>query len=353
MKTRKQIWIIALISLAFAFGGFNCQPPAKQDKNGKTKTDGGKTLDKGTGPVVAEFKGGSITLDELNEELSKLRVQNNLDQKKRLLDRMIMSKLTYQEGLNRGYGEDPEVVKQLKEYKKMLISRKIIKEITTAEVEIPEEELKAYFEQNKAQFEEVQIKNIQFRVLPNATDKDKKAAKKKAMDAIKKLKDGADFSKLAMEISEDPASKSKGGEMRPLKRNNMFGVELFNAANALTDPGDISEEPIESRFGYHVIQLTAKSSPDFNQASEEIKRLLSGPRKRAQYEGMISKLKEDSGLKINEELLASAGSEPKTGPGQLPPGGPGGLRPPPPRPPGMPPRIPPPPPGGEKPLGPK
>ena len=88
-----------------------------------------------------------------------------------------------------------------------------------------------------------------------------------AKDIIEELNDGADFAELAEEHSQDPGSASNGGEYE--LETGRFVPEVEEAAMSL-DEGEITEEPVESSFGYHVIKLLEKGEKeDFEDAKEE------------------------------------------------------------------------------------
>lgn len=67
---------------------------------------------------------------------------------------------------------------------------------------------------------------------------------------------GENFEELARKYSKDPGSASQGGDLGFLPRGKMV-KPLEDAAFALSQPGELSEV-VESRFGYHVIQLVEK-----------------------------------------------------------------------------------------------
>lgn len=67
---------------------------------------------------------------------------------------------------------------------------------------------------------------------------------------------GADFAALAKQYSKDPGSAEKGGELGAMPRGRMI-KPFEDAAFALTKPGQISDV-IETKFGFHVIQLESK-----------------------------------------------------------------------------------------------
>ena len=72
---------------------------------------------------------------------------------------------------------------------------------------------------------------------------------------------GADFADLAKEYSEDPGSARLGGELGYARRGTM--VPEFEAAAMRMKPGEISM-PIETDFGFHLIQLLDRRGNEFN-----------------------------------------------------------------------------------------
>jgi parvulin-like peptidyl-prolyl isomerase len=107
--------------------------------------------------------------------------------------------------------------------------------------------------------EAVWARHILITVAETATQAEKDAAKNKAGDIIVKLKAGADFATLAQENSEDPGSKDRGGDY-------VFGKgqmdPAFEAAAFALSPGQITETPLQTSFGYHIIKLEEKFVKD-------------------------------------------------------------------------------------------
>ena len=81
---------------------------------------------------------------------------------------------------------------------------------------------------------------------------DDAAARKKADEVLAKAKAGEDFGKLASEYSDDPGSKTQGGELGWATRQSF--VQPFADALFAMQVGEISA-PVKTQFGYHVIQL--------------------------------------------------------------------------------------------------
>ena len=77
----------------------------------------------------------------------------------------------------------------------------------------------------------------------------------KAIAVESLLKNGSDFAKLAREFSTDTGSGSQGGDLGWFGKGTMV-TEFEDAAFSLPI-GEISE-PINSQFGYHIIQVLGR-----------------------------------------------------------------------------------------------
>jgi peptidyl-prolyl cis-trans isomerase C len=96
-----------------------------------------------------------------------------------------------------------------------------------------------------------------------------------AAEAItKELKGGADFAKLAAKRSKDSSSKS-GGDLGWFTLDTM--VKPFADAVKAMQPGQLSEQPVQSQFGWHIIKLEesrATSAPPFDEVKDRVKMLV-------------------------------------------------------------------------------
>ena len=75
----------------------------------------------------------------------------------------------------------------------------------------------------------------------------------KAKEIIAQLNKGADFSAVAKENSTDPSAKENSGDLGWFKKGDML-PEFSDAAFALK-PGQVTQTPVHTRFGWHVIKL--------------------------------------------------------------------------------------------------
>jgi peptidyl-prolyl cis-trans isomerase D len=89
-----------------------------------------------------------------------------------------------------------------------------------------------------------------------------------ALSVIEKLNKGEDFAALAQEFSQDTGSAVNGGDLGWFGTGAMV-PEFETAAFALEKTGDYTTEPVQSNFGFHVIQLIAKQDRPLSQDQYE------------------------------------------------------------------------------------
>lgn len=79
-------------------------------------------------------------------------------------------------------------------------------------------------------------------------------SRKKAEENMQKVKDGADFEALAKEVSEDPSTKDRGGDMDFVKKGTLPN-QLDNVIFRDTfKSGEVFPELVESDYGWHIIK---------------------------------------------------------------------------------------------------
>lgn len=128
----------------------------------------------------------------------------------------------------------------------------------TEKADVTPNEVTDFYNMYKTQLPEVkdEISLSQIMMYPKLTE----AHKEDLINRLKKIKKdiegGETFESQARIYSEDPGSASNGGLMKNISKGQM--VKPFEAAALNLQEGEISD-PIESEFGYHIIQLVRKS----------------------------------------------------------------------------------------------
>lgn len=118
-----------------------------------------------------------------------------------------------------------------------------------------EKQMRDFYEANKARMGKrpatISFKQIVIGPRPDSAAKAKALALADSIYAA--LKEGADFATAARRFSQDPGSREQGGELGWLRRGPPLAPEFEKVAFQLK-PGVISR-PVESPFGYHIIQV--------------------------------------------------------------------------------------------------
>jgi peptidyl-prolyl cis-trans isomerase C len=221
--------------------------------------------------------------------------------KMQVLDNLIARELLYQESQKKGFKADQKVVDaQLGRLKAQfpneaefqnalsrmdlteaglrskierdLAIRRLVDDQISRKVSVSDKEIREYYESNPEAFqtpERVRASHILIKVDADSDESQKTEAQDKISQIQKKLKTGEDFSALAKEYSEGP-SGPKGGDLGYFTRGQM--VKPFEDAAFSMKSGEVSEM-VETRFGYHLIKVTDKTSESIV-AYEDVKEKL-------------------------------------------------------------------------------
>lgn len=134
----------------------------------------------------------------------------------------------------------------------------LVRQVIEQQVTMPrptEADCKRYYKQNRGRFRTPSIAEASHILLSaSKEDADTYATRRaEAVHCIARLSGkSADFSKLAHDLSDCP-SAAQGGNLGQLSPGQT--TPAFEAAMATMAPGDISAEPVESPYGFHIIHL--------------------------------------------------------------------------------------------------
>lgn len=209
---------------------------------------------KGTDPVVARVNGEEIHRSDVMRELQMAGPQmQQLPPQMiypQILQKMIATKIVSQKAYADGLQNEKEVKDRVKELEAQVVAEAYVHK--QVEPKITDAKLKERYDQLSAKFkpqDEVRARHI----LVKTEDE--------ANDIIKQLKGGADFAKLATDKSKDTGSAKQGGDLGYFAHDAM--VKPFADTAFAMKVGEISDKPVKTDFGYHVIKVEdkRKSSP--------------------------------------------------------------------------------------------
>jgi len=260
--------------------------------------------------ILALVGSESITRDDLRNELNKLSYKqrsiysSSPEKLNKFLDTYINEKVLYNEALKRGFENRGDIQEEIDRYKKQLITKTFGKEIL-AELELNNDDITLYYDQNKKEFERIQISKIFIKTNPE-NDISSESALQKAELVSSKANAGESFEELALEYSDDPISKKKGGKVGYINRGK-FPQHIDNEIFELKE-GEITK-PFEVQGGYLIIKANQEADfPPYGQLERIIRSKLINER----LLNYINGLREQWGVRVYKDRLQEiTKSEPK------------------------------------------
>jgi peptidyl-prolyl cis-trans isomerase D len=144
---------------------------------------------------------------------------------------------------------------------------------TSAATTVTDQDLQSYYDQHRDEYrvpEQVKVSHILIKTplaAPGAKEDEKAVAdaRAKAEDVLKQVKAGGDFAKLAEKYSDDPGSAKSGGELGWIGRGRT--VPEFEKAAFSLGKGQTSDL-IKSSYGFHIIRVEDKQEAHLRSLAE-------------------------------------------------------------------------------------
>lgn len=252
--------------------------------------------------VVATVNGQTIGQTEFNSFVT-MATGNTVDklnpeQKQQVLNRLVGLHLAAQAAEKADLQSQPETATSLYIWRTNVLSdaqlKKYMNEHPISEAELKKEydtQVAAIPKQYRARHILVESKTI-------------------ADSLIRELKRGADFAKLAKEESKDTGSASKGGDLDWFTAETM--VKPFSEAVARLEKGKITEEPVQSQYGWHVIKLEdvrTQTPAAFADVKQQITQVIQNKK----IDAYLGELRKAAKIEIKEDVLQKSAAAPAAG----------------------------------------
>ncbi|WP_420576969.1 peptidylprolyl isomerase [Ekhidna sp.] len=203
--------------------------------------------------LMAQSEIDSIFVDDAE-------VNNNLDRRMSVMAQQFGG----EEAIENAYGKSIEQIRSeiFDNIKEQLTIQRMQSELTSG-LKVTPAEVRKFFKnipQDSLPYfsTEVSIAQIVKEAEPGKTQKDK--VKNLMLDIRSQLESGIDFAVLAKKYSQDPGSAAKGGQLGFYSRGEL--APEYEAAALSMKPGEVSM-PVETQFGFHLIQLQEKRGNTF------------------------------------------------------------------------------------------
>ncbi|WP_315970101.1 foldase protein PrsA [Bacillus tuaregi] len=259
--------------------------------------------------VIASVEGSPITKDELYDALVKQYGTSTISY---LIDNKIVEQEAEKENITIS---EEEIEKEMQTYidanggeeafnnaieqsgvtkkdiEKEIINYLSIVKLLESNIEITDEEIETYFEENKESYNEPeQVEASHILVVDETT----------ANEVKEKLTAGEDFAELAKEYSTDASNAENGGELGFFSRGEM--AEAFEETAFSMNKGDISD-PVQTDFGFHILKVTDKKEAKEAMLADykkEIKQTIFDQKLQTEYSTWMTEKREK--LKIENTL---------------------------------------------------
>lgn len=190
--------------------------------------------------------------------------------RQRVIDEMVNRELIYQDAVKQGITKDAKFQYQLEQLKRDAILQAAINKKMSANP-ITELELKNEYD---TQIKASNAKEYKASHILLKTEDEAKAI-------IKELNDGAVFADVAKAKSTGPSGKN-GGDLGWFNPSQM--VPPFSQAVMKMEKGKVSQAPVQTQFGWHVIKLEDSrkiTPPKFEDVKKQLQQLLQNKRLQA------------------------------------------------------------------------
>ena len=288
-----------------------CQP-----KTAATPTD--------SSPPVATVDGNKISRDfyefYIKGITNKSSAELSPQQRDLALDNLIRAELVGEQAVKDGLDKNTDTASLL-ELSRLNVLQQAVQDRYLKDKKPTETELRAEYETQLAAMpkQEYHARHILVATEPFA------------QKIIQRLDKGEKFEEVAKRESMDP-SKSNGGDLGWFGPDRM--VAGFSAAVTALKPGEYTHKPVQTEYGWHIIQLLETrdlTPPPFDQVRQRLEQMVEGKKFRSYTDELMRTAKVEKLLDKPAAGAAQAASPAAPAPAPAPAAAPAGETPPPPK----------------------
>ena len=227
--------------------------------------------------------GKAIPKTQLDKLVQKSGQPDNPQVRDQAREMLVTKELILQEADKRGVIQKESVREQLEQSRVGILVAAVFEDYVEKEG-VTEAELKAAYESVKAQYtgKEYHVEHILV----------EKEADAKAI--IAQLKAGGNFEEIAKAKSKDPGSAPSGGDLGWVTEKSL--VPEFSKAMVQLKLGQVTDKPVKSQFGWHVIKMVDSrdmKAPSFDELKAQLKQMIASDQnwQKAKFSEMMQKLR--------------------------------------------------------------
>ena len=222
----------------------------------------------------------SSRADAMVKQMASQGQQDTPQLRAMVKEELVNREILMQEADRQGLTNSPEVKSQMDMARQSIVIRALVQDYVKKNP-VSDADMKAEYDKFKAQAGD---KEYHARHILVEKEEDAKAI-------IAKLKGGAKFEELAKD-SKDPGSAANGGDLDWAPPTAF--VKPFSDAMIALQKGQVTETPVKTQFGYHVIKLEdsrAAKVPTFEEVKPQIAESLQQQKLQAYQQELKKKAK--------------------------------------------------------------
>lgn len=267
-----------------------------------------------TSTILAEYKGGTITKEDLDFRLEKIppmyrKRYETVEGQKELLEGMAVETVFYRKALQMGIQDQPEVQQRIENASRPILISAYRDGHFKQELVLTDKEKRDYYEENKEtafrRFPDYTIQYIQVESMEKGTE------------ALKKLQEGAGFTDIMNQYSIHGYSKEQGGIIRGIRNNGTIpgiGRDAVLDSLIVTATGKTDYTgPVLTEKGVHIfkiIEFTPAGVKPYEEVEEQIERRLLPQKESELYEQAVADFFKKYQIDIDEDNLKSMDLDP-------------------------------------------
>ena len=247
---------------------------------------GASTSSADTSPTLATVNGTAITQNFFDFYIKAISGKTSSaltpDQQSTALDNLIRAELVAQQAVKDGVDKKSDTVNQL-ELTRLNVLQQAVAEGYLKDKRPSEQDLHAEYETQVAALPKLEYHARHILV----------ATEPFAQRVVERLEKGDKFEDIAKKESMD-SSKDNGGDLGWFTPDRM--VKQFADAVVELKPGDYTHKPVQTQYGWHVIQLVETrplSPPPFDQVKQRLDQMVEAKKFKAFTDDLVSKAKID------------------------------------------------------------
>lgn len=244
--------------------------------------------------VLATVNDVEITSDIMNKTIEQLPPERRgyFDSefgKKQLLDQLVNFELVNAFGLEIGVDKDQAYRTQLEQAEKEIRFNTTMNKIMST-ITVTDEEAEKTYNEHPEKYKGQEVIRASHILVDS---------EELAVDILKKInEDGMAFEDAAMEFSSCP-SKEQGGDLGEFGRGMM--VPEFETAAFALEKDEMTQLPVRSQFGYHIIKTTDKKgveSASFDEVRDQVKGQMLQEKQMEYYTKLLTELREKYNVEV-------------------------------------------------------